>query len=432
MNRSTREHGGRLACAVVGACALLGAVVPNVAVASAPPEPSGDDPVLEWNGVMQEIVTTVPDPFLQGRTATMMHLAQFEAVNAIVGGYEPFFGTVSAPPGASPEAAAIAAAHRVLVALHPDQAADLDARRVDSLAAVADGPAEDDGIAVGETAAQAVLDARADDGSDADTTPYTPGTEPGDHQPTPPDFAPVFRPGLGQVPAFVIDSGEQFRADPPPALDSERYAVAFAEVSAVGEAESADRPVDRADVARFFAFSEEAKTFYEPARQASRAQGTSLVENARVFALIGLAVFDTSVANFESKYHYDFWRPVTAIRAAETDGNPDTTADSGWGSFIPTPPFPSYPGGAAAFATAARVVFEDAFGPDGHDITLASGLVPDVELQYTNWDQLTADLDDARIFGGVHWRFDQEEGARQGERVAQYVLENALRPVDDG
>ncbi len=416
------------AYALVAACLALGAdAASHVDVAGAR-APTGTDPVLEWNAVMQATVSQVPDPFLQGRTAAISQVAVFEAVNAIVGDYEPYLGTVSAPSRASPRAAAIAAAHRALVELNPDQAAGLDAQRGAALAAVADGPAKDAGIAVGEAAADAVLANRSDDGTNTNP-PHAPGTEPGDWRPTPPDFLPAFRPGLGQVNTFAIESGAQFRVPPPPALGSARYARDFNEVRRVGAVDSTARPPDRADDARFYAVNDAVQVYFPAARQVSQAQGRTLAENARSFALLGMAMFDATVACFESKYHYDFWRPVTAIRLGDRDGNPRTEADPNWSSFVPTPPFPSYPSAAASFGAAARRVLERMFGPDGHTITLASPLVPDVALHYTSWKQITDDVDDARVYGGVHYRSDVREGARQGERVGSNVLRHVLRPA---
>jgi hypothetical protein len=386
------------------------------------------DAVTDWVAVMETTVSQVPDPALPIRSAAITQVAVFEAVNAIVRDYEPYLGSVTAPPGASPDAAAIAAAHRVLIALHPDQAASLDAERYASLAELPDGPAKDTGIAVGEAAALAMLTKRADDGMNTDT-PDTPGTLPGQYQPTPPDFTPAFRPGLGAVKTFAIRSGAQFRVPPPPALRSARYTRDYNEVRKVGDVDSHDRPPDRADVARFYAPPDIVPIYFPATRQVSQAQGKTLAENARIFALLGMAIFDAMVACFDSKYFYDFWRPVTAIHLGSSDGNRNTDADTDWAAFVPTPPFPSYPSGHASFGGAARRVLERMFGADGHAIMLASPKVPDVVLRYSSWKQITDDIDDARIYGGVHYRFDQEEAARQGRRVGAYLLRHWLRPL---
>jgi hypothetical protein len=142
-----------------------------------------------------------------------------------------------------------------------------------------------------------------------------------------------------------------------------------------------------------------------------------------------MAIFDAMVACFDSKYFYDFWRPVTAIHLGSSDGNRETDGDANWATFVPTPPFPSYPSGHASFGGAARRVLERLFGADGHAITLANPKVPDVVLRYSSWKQITDDIDDARIYGGVHYRFDQEEAARQGRRVGTYLLRHSLRPL---
>jgi hypothetical protein len=297
------------------------------------------DVVTDWNAIMEQTVAPT-DPFLRIRSAAITQLAVFEAVNAIVLDYEPYLGSIVAPPGASPKAAAIAAAHRALVALHPGSASELDALRARSLAAIPDGPAKNDGIAVGEAAANAILALRADDGSDK-VVPYTPGTKPGDWRPTPPNFLPAFRPGLGEVATFAIENGAQFRLGPPPALHSDKYARDYDEVKKVGDVNSTARPQDRTDVARFYAVTE---------------------------------------------------------------------------------PVPIY-------NPAARRVLEEVFGADGHSITLTNPLLPSVVLHYKSWEQITNDIDEARIYGGVHYRFDQEAAARQGRRVGAYILRHKLRPV---
>ncbi len=273
------------------------------------------DVVTDWNAIMQETVAST-DPFLQVRSAAITQIAVFEAVNAIVRDYKPYCGHIAAPPGASPEAAAIAAAHRALVALDPGSAMELDALRARSLAAIPDGQAKNDGIAVGEAAANAILALRADDGSSA-VVPYTPGTRPGEWRPTPPDFVPAYRPGMGQVATFGIENGVQFRLDPPPALHTAKYARDYNEVKRLGDVNSAERPQDRTDVARFYGVTDAIPIYNPAARQVCEAQGRTLSEKARIFALLNMAMFDAAIAVFETKYFYNFWRPVTAIRAGD-------------------------------------------------------------------------------------------------------------------
>jgi hypothetical protein len=388
------------------------------------------DVVTDWNEIMEQtaLATTPEDPLLRARTASITQVAVFEAVNSIVGDYEPYDDAIAAPEGASADAAAIVSAHRVLTTLHPQRTAQLDAARDKSLAQISDGAAKKDGIAVGVAAADAILALRANDGVDAPVS-YTPGNKPGEYRPTPPDHTPAFRPGLGQVATFVIRNGRQFRSAPPPGLRSQHYARDFDEVKRVGEAGALQRPPDRTQVARFYEIADADSIYYPTARQVIATRSRTVSENARLFALLSMAIWDGAIACFETKYHFNLWRPVTAIREAQSDGNRRTEPDAEWSSAVFTPPFPSYPAGHASFGGAARAVLEEEFGRDGHVITLTHPAVPDIVLRYATFKQITDDVDDARIYGGVHYRFDQEAGALQGKSVGEYVLRHALRPA---
>jgi hypothetical protein len=239
---------------------------------------------------------------------------------------------------------------------------------------------------------------------------------------------PAFRPGLGHVAPFGIESAHRFRIDPPPALHSRAYARDFHEVKKVGGLRSRDRTQKLTDIAHFYAATDADGIYHPVARQISVVQGKTLSENARIFALLSMAIWDGVVVCFESKYHYNFWRPVTAIREADTDRNRKTKAEADWLPLVFSPPFPSYPSGHAAFGAAARVVLEHFFGERGHSITLANPAVPDITLRYSSFKEITDDIDEARIVGGVHFRFDQEAGAGQGRRVGEYIVRAELRP----
>jgi hypothetical protein len=392
--------------------------------------PAQADAVTDWNAIMEATVTTAPtNPFFQARWAAIVQLAVFEAVNAVTGDYEPYLGTIAAPAWASPDAAAIAAAHRTLVTLRQGSAETLDALRAQSLAAIPDGPAKEAGIAAGEGAAAALLLLRSNDGSNV-VVPYTPGTNPGDWQPTPPAFAPAVLPGWGRVTPFGLRAGSQFRAQAPPALFTEKYASDYNEVRLLGRFDSPFRPQDRTDVARFFAATTPVQAWNAAARQVSSAQGKTLSENARIFALLAMAIGDASIATFDTKYHYDFWRPVTAIRGGDIDGNPQTEADPNWLPLITTPAFPGYVSAHATLSGAARVVLERIFGEHGHAIVLRNGGLPGIVLDYTAFKQICADIDDARVYGGIHFRFDQEAGALQGRLVGNWVLQHHLRSAN--
>jgi membrane-associated phospholipid phosphatase len=383
------------------------------------------DVVSDWNGIM---VTTVSgqNAFAQARFSAITQLAVFEAVNAITGGYHPYLGTTVAPPGASPEAAAVTAAHAVLKHYFPGSGASLDMARASSLAAIPDGQPKTDGMAVGAAAAAAMIALRASDGS-ASPAPYTPLSGPGFWQPTPPLFGPGIQLHLGTVTPFGILSGDQFRSEPPPALTSARYRKDHNEVKTVGDVSSVARPGDRTDVARFFAATSAVQAWNWAAAQANGAYTATLLENARTLALLNMAINDGLVSSMETKYYYQFWRPVTAIRAGDTDGNKRTDPDPVYTPFVATPPFPSYPSAHASASYAARAVLERVYGPEGHLITLFNPAVPGMVLHYTSFGGITADIDDARVYGGIHFRFDQEAGARQGRQVGRFVFRHMLR-----
>jgi PAP2 superfamily protein len=385
------------------------------------------DVVTEWNAIMQETAAVPPFPNL--RTAAITQLAVFEAVNAITRDYKAYLGRITAQSGASREAAVIAAAHRALVALHPARAVELEALRARSLAAIPDSQAKIDGIAVGEAAANAILALRGGDGWDT-VLPYVISNKPGEWKPTPPGFAPALFTGLSKVVPFGIENGAQFRLGPPPALYSKRYARDYNEVKRVGEVNSADRTKYRTDVARFYAVTDVLPLYNTAARQVSEAQGKTISENARIFALLNMAIFDGAIAVFDTKYFYNLWRPVTAIREGDRNKNRRTGPDPNWLPLIDTPPFPSYPSGHGGIGAAARRVLEEMFGEDGHTITLSNPLLPEVVLNYTSWKQIADDVSDARIYGGIHYRFDQEGGASLGSQVGEYILRHKLRLVN--
>jgi hypothetical protein len=384
------------------------------------------DVVLDWNTIMMSTLAT-QNPFAQARFAAITETAVFEAVNAITGDDDPYLGTVTAPPGASAEAAAAAAAHGVLTNYLPASAASLDAALVTSLAAIPDGQAKDDGVAVGEAAAAAMIADRTNDGS-APPQFYTPtSTDPGQWQLTPGCTAGVFLHWRDLKPFGVLRT-DQFRPGPPPALTSGLYTKVYDEVKTVGAVDSTVRPQDRTDVAHYFAVASAPHVWNQAARQVSAAEERSLSENARTFALLNMALSDGLASVMEAKYHYVFWRPYTAIRAGDTDGNPRTDPDPTWNPLISTPCFPSYPSAHAVASYAARKIAEKTLGSGTIDVTLSHPGVPDVTLHYTRFSQITDDIDDARVFGGIHFRSDQDTGGKQGRSIGGYVYHHNLRP----
>jgi hypothetical protein len=281
---------------------------------------------------------------------------------------------------------------------------------------------------VGEAAAAAMIALRSNDGS-ANPQPYTPLIGPGFWQPTPPAFGPAILLHWAAVTPFGLASRDQFRSNPPPAPTSGRYWRDYDEVKEVGDVNSAARPQDRADVARYFAATSAMNAWNQAAVQVSAAQGRSLSHNARTLAILNMAINDGLIASMDTKYFYHFWRPVSAIRAGDTDDNPRTDPYPGYTPFIATPAFPSYPSAHASASYAAREVLERIYGSRRQSITLSNPAVPEVILNYTRFSQITDDIDDARVYGGIHFRFDQEAGARQGRQVGKYVDKHHLRGV---
>jgi hypothetical protein len=416
--------------------------------------------VLQWNDIAVRTLTTQTptlNPFAQARFAAIVQLAVFEAVNSITGEYQGYLGSpsaptgvsVSAPVGSSPEAAAIAAAFKVLITLFgadPATALALNNDRAASLALIPDGAPKTNGVATGEAAALAVMAVRVGDGSSPLTNYLPTPAGAGDWNLTPgcpmtPGNIPLG--GIlfnwGDIKPFGIElpaSGhwyEPFRPVPPPPLGSNEYAKDLAEVKSWGSATATpqERSAERAINARFYGALSPTQLFHMAARQLAAARGDSLSENARNLALISIATNDALIASFKTKYHYNFWRPYTAIRGAANDGNDKTDADTTWTAFLPTPCFPSYPSNHASGSNAAIETLRRIYGPAGHAITLTFTVpvIGTTTLKYTKLQDISNNVDEARIHGGMHFRFDQVAGVRLGREVATYVYKNNLQPI---
>ncbi len=380
------------------------------------------DVVTTWN----QNVFTIGGPSIQ-RTLAMVHIAMFDAMNAIDPRYTPYLMLPAPPAGASAEAAAAAAARGVLVRLFPAQAAALNALLAASLANVPDGPAETAGVAYGDLVAQAIYDARLSDHI-LDAPPiYVPGTAPGEYQftsPGPPQ--PVNVNARNWVP-FALASTSQFRPNGPAALTSVRYARDLAEVQLRGALTGSNRTPDEDVIARWH--TEMAPFQFNRIGRAEAPQdGREPIEHARLFALLNLALADATTSAFDAKYTFNFWRPVTAIRNADADGNDDTIADSTWTSYQVTPPHPEYPAAHGVAQGAGARIMKDYFGPH-YSFSTTSPTVPGVTRTYADFDSFAEEGKEARILGGMHFRSSIEEGARQGKTVANWVLDNYLRPL---
>jgi hypothetical protein len=368
----------------------------------------GRELVIGWNRALLEIVRTPgaqPATVHPTRSFAILHTAIADAATR---------------HGSSGEAAAAQAGHDSLVALYPARRADLDRRLADELAQVPDGPAKTAGVQAGRRAAAAVLADRAHDGSDATPPPFVPGDRPGDYRPTPPAFAaPVFT-HWAAVRPFALGRGDRFRPGPAPALTGRAYARALNEVRSLGQDTSTARTADQTVQARFWAAPIQ-NYWNEIAQDAARRHGIGLVATARLFAALDRTFADSVIAFYDGKYHYRVWRPVTAIRAADTDGNPATHADPTWNPLAATPPDPSYPGAHSVVAEAGAAVLTAYFGPEDR-FTVGSEALPGVTRSFTSYQDAADEAGLSRIYAGVHTRADHVAGELLGLRVARFVL----------
>jgi hypothetical protein len=385
------------------------------------------DPVLEWNAdMLQAISTATTSGLIQSRWAAIVHVSIFNAVNSFTGDSEPYRGMqVSARAGASVEATVIAAAHYALVRLLPDQQSALDTQYASSLAARR-LTTSDPGIEVGERAAAQALALRTNDGSTTAQFPYTaPGSgNPGVWAPTPPAFAPALLPGWGSVAPWVIRSQSQFRLGPPPALNSELYAMDVNEVKDLGAQNSNTRIGPETDIAMWWVSS--AVILWNPiARQVATAKGLSISQSARVFALLNMAAADAAIACWDSKYAYNFWRPISAIRSA--DGF-RITPDPNWVPFLATPAYPEYPSGHNEISGAMAQALISLFG-DNPGVTMVAHSPAHASFDHL-WFRFSQGIDEVintRVWEGIHFRYSDEQGMRAGRCVGQYVVRHALQ-----
>jgi len=398
------------------------------------------DVVTDWNNeTLNAIRATRTPPPPATRALAMTHVAIFDAINGIARVYEPYAIDRPSPPGASPEAAAATAAYIVLADVFPARQAELQARLAASLAEVPPGPARYKGEAWGRFVGRKIVSLRANDGA-SDFVAYTPSGEVGRWRPTPPAFAPALLPQWPYVRPFAMTSGDQFRAPAPPALTSPEYATAFAEAHDFGGATSTTRTADQTQIAYFW--EDGAGTATPPGHWQVIAQdlasrfGNDLLANARLFALLSIVQADAAIASWDTKYTYDHLRPYSAIvEDAELDENAETVADPAWTSLIPTPPFPSYASGHSTFSGGSARMLALFFGTD--EIAF-SGSSPDPQRWpailpgvVRSWDSLSAAAEEAgqsRIYGGIHWQYDNLAGLAAGRWIADWAFEHYLAP----
>jgi hypothetical protein len=389
-----------------------------------------DDIVTHWNKVMLHTVAAgATNPLASTRVMAIVQASVFDSVNGIQHKYTQIHADIPAPRGASLPAVVIESAYTALVALYPAQKAALDAERSASLGKVHASPtAISLGKQYGKLVAEDILAWRSTDGFATVLPPYTGGTDIGEWRPTPPDFSPGALPQFATMTPWSIRRPDQFRAAGPPSLTSDEYAAGFNEVKTMGRATGSPRTLDQTSLAIFWAGNTPAY-WNRIANSVIGHRDMTLIRKARVFALINVAMADAGIACWDTKYHYVFWRPITAITLADRDGNPATDVDHDWTPLLGvTPAHPEYISGHSTVSGAAVKVLSNMFG-DHIAFLIDSERMPGVWRSFSSFSQALLEIHNARVFGGIHYRFSCVEGSEVGFSVARFVLQHSMRPL---
>jgi hypothetical protein len=404
---------------------LLQSLIVAAAIAALAPTSARADAIFDWNIKADEIAAQKQlSPAEQGRALAMLHVAMFEAVNAIAPKYSPYKLSLKAERTTSKEASAAAAGHNVLAKLYPDQKASLDSMLATMLAAISDGEAKAKGIALGQEAAAGIIALRENDGIDGQVA-YRPHTTPGAYVPT---TTPLFVSTPGITP-WVMTSGSQFRPAPPPALTSETWTKDVNEIRELGGNKSTKRTAEQTTIGRFW-FLTGPRTFNPIVRQVATSKGLDIVDSARMFALVEMAAADAIIAVFDGKYTHNFWRPVTAVRNADQTGNPATPREAVWTPLGDTPMHPEYPCAHCISSGTVATVLEKLVGSEVAEFSLTSPTAPGVTRKWTKLRDYSDEVSNARIYAGFHYRFSTEVGKDMGKKIGELTIATQLRPME--
>jgi hypothetical protein len=386
--------------------------------------PANADGVTDWNNAALDAIRAGHTaPPIASRSLAILHVSIYDAVNGITRTHEKYLVPSAVPASASEEAAASAAAHKALVNLFPANVSSFDTLYASILATIPNSPHKTAGIVWGEFVANQILTARANDGSDA-IVQLPGGSGPGVWVPTPPGFLPYLLPQWGFVVPFGMSSSSQFRPPGPPSLDSQQYAADYEEVKQLGAAVGSTRTPDQSEIALFWADGAGTETapghWNSIAQIVAAAQGNTLEENARLFALLNIAMADAAICAWDAKYTFDFWRPVTAIAFAEPQLH--------WMSFIVTPPFPDYTSGHSTISAAAATVLPLFYGTEDLPFTTGSDFLPGVFRSFSTCFDAAEEAAASRIYGGIHFRTASEDGLQAGTSIGEWTFANYLQP----
>ena len=416
------------------------AVAAAIIAACAAPAAARADAVTDWNGYANAaIFATTPTAHAAVVKTAMVQAAVYDAVNAIAGGYQPYLpNTAPADSTFSQNAAAATAAFRVASALAPSQVGTLQSRYDASLAAIPDGPAKTGGIAVGEAAAAALVAARANDGRDGPFT-FVLGTQPGEWRKSPPAFGLDPTPWVANVKPFLVPNAEMLRSDGPNPLTSAAYAEDFNEVKSLGSLTSTKRTADQTMAAIFWQ-SQPGGLYGQVMKQLSTLYGLTTAENARLYAMASLAAADGAIGCWNDKYYWNFWRPIDAIHDAANDGNPATEADADWKPLfdpstpttppLSTPSFPDHPSGHSCVSSGTLHAIQEFFRTDKLAFDITSTRFPTQPRHYDRGSEALKEVLDARVWGGIHFRTADVQGAVIGKKVAHWERKHYFQPVN--
>src|SRR5258706_1750486 len=388
--------------------------------------PVGANVVRDWCKKSTGAAYYMSGPGTTGaRVVALAHTAMFEAVNSIEPRYQPYKALLKADPSSSREAAASAAAHGVLTRLvkDPEQLKQYEALHAATLSRIPDGDAKTRGIALGKEAAEAIMAERGNDGSDA-VNDYRPATTPGEYVQT------QFHVAINwfKVRPMDMKRSDQFRAPPPYSLSSPAWAADYNEVKRMGAKVGSARTDEQTRIAKFWEFIGPG-TYNPLGVHLVNVKKLDVLDSARVLALLAIATFDAGVAVFDAKYAYNFWRPVTAIRNGDKDGNDATARDERWEPFIPTPMHPEYPCAHCTFQSAAAATLRVVFGNEIPEAKLVSTTAPGVTRSFTKLSDYVDEVVNARIYDGVHYRTSGLVGAEVGRQIGEYTVANYFKPM---
>jgi hypothetical protein len=388
------------------------------------------DVVTEWNvAALNAIRVERTAPPIASRALAILHASIYDAVIGITRTHQPYHVRSAVPAAASAPAAANAAARVALSALFPARAAIFDSAYEALSRDIPDGPQKQMGITWGESVARQLLAAREHDGAAVSAAPPA-GSGPGAWVPTLPAFATYALPGWAFVTPFALSERAQMRPVGPPAINSVEYTAEFNEVKSMGAATNSARTADQSVIAEFWADGAGTETppghWNTIARNVAAARHNSVEQNARLFALLNLAMADAAICAWDAKYNFNFWRPITAIHVADDDGNPDTVGDPAWRSFIATPPFPDYVSGHSTFSGAAARVLARFYGTDDVAFVTGSDFLPGVLRAFSRFSDAAREAALSRLYGGIHFRSANEHGMTAGIAIGDWVFEHTL------